>query len=317
MTLRADIDGEELRRNYSICASPHEGELRVAIKRIADGRFSTWAQSGLAVGDSIDLMTPNGAFTWQFRATEARTYLGIAGGSDITPVLSLLKTALIEEPRSHFTLFYGNRHSAAIMFLEELAALKNRFMDRLAVYHFLEDELDEEAPLFNGRLDTGKLAELIGRLIDPTAAAAAFICGPGPIKDAAEAALVDAGMPADAILIERFNADRPTAAQAATIEAKRSAASGRTILLTIDGRTRRLVFDASQTSILDAARAAGLPAPYACKAGVCATCRAKVTAGQVSMAVNYGLSAEEVADGYVLTCQAVPKTEEVALDFNA
>lgn len=317
VTLRAELDGEELRRNYSVCVSPHEGELRIAIKQIAGGRFSSWANRNLAAGHVIELMPPHGSFTWSFDPSAARAYLGIAGGSGITPVLSLLKTALIEEPNSRFTLLYGNRHSASIMFLEELAELKNRFMDRLAVYHFLEDEFDEEAPLFNGRLDRDKLAEVLGRLADPAELDAAFICGPGPMMDAAEAALIEAGMPADRVLIERFTVDRPTGAQAEAAEAERRAAEGRQMMLTLDGRTRRLTFDSTLGSILDNARAAGLPAPYACKAGVCATCRAKVVSGEVAMAVNYGLSAEEVASGYVLTCQAVPKTNEVALDYDA
>ena len=180
VTLRADIDGEELRRNYSVCVSPHDGELRVAIKRIEGGRFSCWANANLLAGHAIELMPPHGSFTWAFDEAAARAYLGIAGGSGITPVLSLLKTALVEEPRSRFTLLYGNRHTGAIMFLEELAALKNRFMGRLAVHHFLEDEFDEEAPLFNGRLDTAKLGEVLGTLVDPADLDAAFICGPGP-----------------------------------------------------------------------------------------------------------------------------------------
>ncbi|MFD1611853.1 2Fe-2S iron-sulfur cluster-binding protein [Sphingomonas tabacisoli] len=317
VTLRAEIDGEELRRNYSVCVSPHDGELRIAIKQITDGRFSSWANRMLASGHAIELMPPHGSFTWVFDPDAARSYLGIAGGSGITPVLSLLKTALIEEPNSRFTLLYGNRHSGSIMFLEELAGLKNRFMDRLAVYHFLEDEFDEEAPLFNGRLDRGKLAEVLGRLVDPRGLDAAFICGPGPMMDAAETALLEAGTSADRILIERFTVDRPTGAAAEAQEAERRAAAGRQLMLTLDGRTRRLTFDSEHGSILDNARAAGLPAPYACKAGVCATCRAKVVLGEVTMAANYGLSAEEVASGYVLTCQAVPKTNEVVLDYDA
>jgi ring-1,2-phenylacetyl-CoA epoxidase subunit PaaE len=190
-------------------------------------------------------------------------------------------------------------------------------MDRLAVYHFLEDEFDEEAPLFNGRLDREKLTQILGRLVDPVELDVAFICGPGPMMDAAEAALLLAGTSADRILVERFTVDRPTGAQAEAAEAERIAAEGRQLMLTLDGRTRRLTFDSSYGSILDNARAAGLPAPYACKAGVCATCRAKVVSGEVAMAANYGLSAEEVANGYVLTCQAVPKTNQVVLDYDA
>jgi ring-1,2-phenylacetyl-CoA epoxidase subunit PaaE len=317
VTLRATVDGEELRRNYSLCVSPHDGELRVAIKRIAGGRFSSWANEMLATGAEIELMPPHGSFTWRFDAGQRRSYLGIAGGSGITPVLSLLKTALIEEPGSRFTLLYGNRVSGGIMFLEELAALKNRYMDRLAVYHFLEDEEDAEAPLFNGRLDRERLGELLGTLVDPGSINAAFICGPGPMMDAAEAALVDAGLAPGAILLERFTADRPSGAEAIELDRQRSEASGRQLVIAMDGRSRRLAFDSKHGSILDNARAAGLAAPYACKAGVCATCRARLVKGEVVMAANYGLSAEELAKGYILTCQAVPKTEEVVLDYDA
>jgi ring-1,2-phenylacetyl-CoA epoxidase subunit PaaE len=317
VTLRATVDGEELRRNYSLCVSPHDGELRVAIKRIAGGRFSSWANERLTAGVAIDLMPPHGSFTWPFEAAACRSYLGIAGGSGITPVLSLLKTALVEEPESRFTLLYGNRQSGGIMFLEELAALKNRFMDRLAVYHFLEDELDAEAPLFNGRLDRERLGELFGTLVDPKAVDAAFICGPAPMMDAAEAALGAAGVAREAILLERFTADRPSGAAAIELDRQRSEAAGRRLVIGMDGRSRRIEFDSRHGSILDNARAAGLAAPYACKAGVCATCRARLVEGEVTMAANYGLTAEELAKGYILTCQAVPKTEEVVIDYDA
>lgn len=316
VTLRAMVDGEELRRNYSLCVSPHDGELRVAIKRIAGGRFSSWANERLVAGAAIDLMPPHGSFTWHFEPGQRRSYLGIAGGSGITPILSLLKTALIEEPGSRFTLLYGNRQSGGIMFLEELAALKNRHMDRLAVYHFLEDELDAEAPLFNGRLDSERLGELLGTLVDPAVIDAAFICGPAPMMDAAETALCDAGVAREAILLERFTADRPSGAAAVELDRQRSEASGRQLIIAMDGRTRRVEFDSRHGSILDNARAAGLAAPYACKAGVCATCRARLVAGEVSMAANYGLTADELAKGYILTCQAVPLTEEVTLDYD-
>ncbi|MEM8786495.1 MAG: FAD-binding oxidoreductase, partial [Pseudomonadota bacterium] len=212
ITLRAHVNGEELRRNYSACVAPHEGALRVAIKRVEGGRFSNWANDTLTKGDVVDVMPPQGRFTWSFNGAEAHRYLGIAGGSGITPVLSLAKTTLMAEPHSHFTLLYGNRHSGAIMFLDELADLKNRFMDRLSVYHFLEDEADEEAPLFNGRLDKDKLGSLIGGLIQPAQCDAVFICGPGPMMDAAEAVLVEAGLAKDRILIERFTAGRASAA---------------------------------------------------------------------------------------------------------
>ena len=316
LTLRTEIDGEDVRRNYSLCTAPFENELRVAIKQIAGGAFSTWANANLKPGDTIDVMPPHGSFTWAFDPSRRATYAGFAGGSGITPILSLMKTALASEPLSDFILLYGNRATNSIMFLEELAALKNRFMGRLQVYHFLEDE-EEDIELFNGRLDNAKIAAVLANLVDPAAIDAAFICGPGPMMDAVEAGLTEAGVPANRILIERFTVGQLSAAQAAAMRVVEQEAAGRRVKITLEGRRRTVAFDADQGSILENARANGIPAPYACKAGVCATCRAKLVSGKVTMKANYGLSAEEIADGYVLTCQAVPLTDEVELDYDA
>lgn len=316
LTLRTEIEGEDVRRNYSICVAPHENELRVAVKRIGGGVFSNWANEALRPGSTIEVMAPHGSFTWNFDSAAARNYVGFAGGSGITPVLSLLKTALSVERNSRFILLYGNRSSNTIMFLEELASLKNRYMGRLEIYHFLEEE-EEEVELFNGRLDQAKIAELLSSLVDSAAIDAAFICGPGPMMDAAEAALLSAGVAKDHILIERFTVGRMTAEQTARASALEQAAAGRMVQVTLEGRRRRLAFDPGKGSILENARAAGLPAPFACKAGVCATCRAKLVSGEVEMKANYGLSADDVAQGYVLTCQAVPMSDDVVLDYDA
>jgi ring-1,2-phenylacetyl-CoA epoxidase subunit PaaE len=316
LTLKADIAGEDVRRNYSLCVAPQEGELKVTVKRIAGGAFSNWANDNLKPGDTIEVMPPHGSFTWDFRPDAANHYVGFAGGSGITPVLSLLKTALVTEPRSRFTLLYGNRDSQSVIFLEELARLKNRFMDRLQVYHFLAEEA-EDIELFNGLLDRTKCDDILTQLVDPKAVDAFFICGPGPMMDAAEAAIEAHGVPRERIHVERFTAGRPSAALAAQMQALQSQAQGATMLVTLDGRKRRVPFDAAAGNILDSARLAGLPAPYACKAGVCATCRARVVSGQVEMAARYGLTDEEVASGYVLTCQSVPKGEGVELDYDA
>ncbi|MCA1654258.1 MAG: phenylacetate-CoA oxygenase/reductase subunit PaaK [Sphingomonadales bacterium] len=316
LTLRTEIGGEDVRRNYSLCVAPSENELRVAIKQIAGGAFSTWANASLKPGDCIDVMPPHGSFTWTFDPARSATYAGFAGGSGITPILSLLKTALTTEPSSDFVLLYGNRTSNSIMFLEEIASLKNRFMDRLQVYHFLEYE-EEDVELFNGRLDSDKIAEVLANLIDPAKIDAAFICGPGPMMDAVEAGLTEAGVPPDRILIERFTVGELSAAQVAAMRQVERSAAGRQVKITLEGRRRTVVFDADKGSILENARANGLPAPFACKAGVCATCRAKLVSGEVTMKANYGLSADEVAQGYVLTCQAVPLSDDVELDFDA
>lgn len=315
LTLRADIGGEEIRRNYSLCVAPESGELRVTVKRIGGGVFSNWVGDQLRPGDMIDVMTPHGSFTCDFDAEAERRYVGFAGGSGITPIISLIRTALAAEPKSRFTLFYGNRDAGSIIFLEALAALKDRYMGRFELYHFLSDE-EGDVDLFNGMLDRETCADAIEHLVDaPQHVSAWFICGPGPMMDAAEAALLDKGVAKDRVHIERFTAGRPSAALAAQMAALQEEAAGQTMSVTLDGRTRRVEFSAG--NILDSARDAGLPAPFACKAGVCATCRAKVTRGKVEMAARYGLTDEEIAAGYVLTCQSVPVGEGVAVDYDA
>jgi ring-1,2-phenylacetyl-CoA epoxidase subunit PaaE len=316
LTLRAEIGGEEVRRNYSLCVAPEEGTVKVTVKRIAGGLFSNWANDNLAPGSRIDVMPPHGSFTWDFVPGAANHYVGFAGGSGITPVISLLKTAMIEEPDSRFTLLYGNRDSQSVIFLEELARLKNLYLSRLEIHHFLAEE-SEDIELFNGMLDRAKCGEVLAHLVDPAGVTAFFICGPEPMMDAAEAALAEAGVAKEKIHLERFTAGRPSAALAAQIQALQQEAQGLTMMVTLDGRKRRIAFDAAAGNILDSARKAGLPAPYACKAGVCATCRARVVSGEVEMAARYGLTDDEVAAGYVLTCQSVPKGEGVEVDYDA
>ncbi len=315
LTLRRDLGGEEVRRNYSLCVAPSEGLLKVAVKQMTGGVFSTWANTELKAGDLIEVMAPHGSFCWTFEAKAKRNYVAFAGGSGITPVLSLLKTALETEPRSGFTLFYGNRVSSGIMFLEELAELKDRYIDRLQIFHFLEDE-EEEIDLFNGRLDRAKVDDILARLVRADDVDAFFICGPGPMMDAIEEALVARNVAKAKILIERFTTGPLSAAQAVAARALEEKAAGLKMSVTLNGRRSNVTFDPEKKSILDNVRAAGLPAPFACKGGVCATCRAKVTAGKVEMKVNYGLSDEELADGYVLTCQATPVTEGVVLTYD-
>src|SRR4028119_1139059 len=188
LTLKADIAGEDVRRNYSLCVAPQDGQLKVTVKRIAGGVFSNWANDNLRPGDAVEVMEPHGSFTWEFRADANNHYAGFAGGSGITPVMSLLRTALLSEPESRFTLFYGNRDSQSVIFLEELAALKNRFMDRLQIHHFLAEEA-EDIELFNGMLDRTKCDLILGTLVDPAEVVAFFICGPGPMVDASDHAV--------------------------------------------------------------------------------------------------------------------------------
>lgn len=316
LTLRTEMNGEDLRRNYSVCVAPHENEIRIAVKQTPGGRFSGWANSALQAGHTIDVLPPMGRFVVPATDSTEPYYVALAGGSGITPVLSILKTVLAENPRAHFTLLYGNRDSVSIMFLEELAGLKNRYLDRLEIYHFLENEA-EEIELFNGRLDRAKLDEVFSTLVDVKDADAFFICGPGPMMDAAESALLARAIAPERIFIERFTTGTISAEQLARDEALQQKAQGTQITVTLDGRRSKISFNAEKGNILESVQAAGLPAPYACKGGVCSTCRAKVLSGTVTMKKNYGLTDEEVAEGYVLTCQSVPTSDNVALSYDA
>jgi ring-1,2-phenylacetyl-CoA epoxidase subunit PaaE len=315
LTLRAMLGGEEVRRNYSLCTAPDDQDWMVTVKRIARGIFSNWVGDQLKPGDMLDVMPPHGSFTTDFDASKPRHLVGIAGGSGITPVMSLIKSTLKYEPGSRFTLLYGNRDSNSVIFLEALAALKDKHLGRLEIYHFLDAE-EQDIELFNGMLDRARCEEAIEHLVPDAAEVDGwFICGPGPMMDAAEGVLLDRNIPKERIHIERFTADRPPEAVAREIEQLQFQAEGVTVSVTLDGRTRKVPF--TQGNILDSARASGFPAPFACKAGVCATCRAKLTSGKVEMAARYGLTDEEVAAGYVLTCQSVPLGDGVAVDYDA
>jgi ring-1,2-phenylacetyl-CoA epoxidase subunit PaaE len=315
LTLRATLNGEEVRRNYSLCTAPDENDWLVTVKRIGGGLFSNWVGDQLKAGDVVDVMPPHGSFTTDFDPANKRHLVGIAGGSGITPVMSLIKSTLKYEPQSRFTLLYGNRDSSSVIFLEALAALKDKHLGRFEIYHFLDQE-EQDIDLFNGMLDRARCEEAIEHLVpDAPEVGGWFICGPGPMMDAAEGALLDRNIPKERIHIERFTADRPPEAVTREIAELQTKAEGVTVSVTLDGRTRKVPFTAG--NILDSARASGLPAPFACKAGVCATCRAKVTKGKVEMAARYGLTDEEVAAGYVLTCQSVPLGDGVAVDYDA
>jgi ring-1,2-phenylacetyl-CoA epoxidase subunit PaaE len=315
LTLKAEIGGEEVRRNYSLCTAPDDEDWMVTVKRIAGGVFSNWVGDQLKPGDVVDVMPPHGSFTTDFDPQASHRYVGFAGGSGITPVISLIRTALKAEPGSRFTLLYGNRDSSSVIFLDALADLKDRYMGRFELYHFLAEE-EGDVELFNGMLDKATCDNAIEHLVgDPGSVDAWFICGPGPMMDAAESALLERGVAKERIHIERFTADRPSAVLAEEMAKLEAKAVGATVSVTLDGRTRRVEF--TQSNILDSALAAGLRAPFACKAGVCATCRAKVVSGKVEMAARYGLTDEEVAAGYVLTCQSVPVGDGVAVDYDA
>ncbi|MBA3577276.1 MAG: 2Fe-2S iron-sulfur cluster binding domain-containing protein [Sphingomonas sp.] len=315
LTLKAEIGCEEVRRNYSLCTAPSEQDWKVTVKRIAGGVFSNWVGDELKAGDTLDVMPPHGSFTTEFEPSAKRHIVGIAGGSGITPVMSLLRTVLSQEPQSRFTLLYGNRDSASIIFLDALADLKDRHLGRFELYHFLAEEAGD-IDLFNGMLDRARCDEAVDHLIgSPGEIDGWFICGPGPMMDSAEGALLERGIARERIHIERFTADRPPESLVKEMAELQSKAAGIMMSVTLDGRTRRVEF--SESNILDSARVAGLPAPFACKAGVCATCRAKVISGKVEMAARYGLTDEEIEQGYVLTCQSVPDGDGVKVDYDA
>jgi ring-1,2-phenylacetyl-CoA epoxidase subunit PaaE len=314
VTVRAVIDGAEVRRNYSICAAPLDGELRIAVKALPGGVFSVYANERLRAGDVIEVMPAAGHFTAPFGPDRALRYAAFAAGSGITPILSIIRTVLQVEPRSRFTLVYGNRVSGQILFLDALAALKNRFMARFDVYHFLSAE-EEEIALFNGRLDRAKCEQVLEDLIDPATLDLCFICGPEGMMAAAERALWDRGVAPEAVRLERFVAGGTAGPSTASLAAI-SQAAGRSMGVVLEGRRSTVVFDAALGNILDSVRASGVAAPFACKGGVCATCRAKIVSGRATMGVNYGLTPDEVAQGYILTCQATPVTDDLVITYD-
>ncbi len=316
LTLRALIGGEDLRRSYSICSTPADGSPKVAIKRVEGGLFSNWANDNLSVGATLEVMPPAGAFTWAFDPAREAQYAMFASGSGITPILSLLASGLAAEPNSRFALFYGNRELASVLFLEEISQLKNRYMERLVVHHFLSRE-EDEFEVLNGRIDSAKVQEILTRFLPAASIDTAFVCGPDAMMEAVEHGLRQAGVDPASIRSERFTAGELSSERRAAVAKLEQQAAGKPIRVSINGKRRTIAYQPELESILENSRAAGLPAPFACKAGVCATCRAKVIKGKVEMIRHFGLSQEEIDRGYVLTCQAIPVSDDVEIDFDA
>ena len=313
LTLRTTLDGEDVRRSYSICSGPDDGELRVAVKRVDGGRFSAWAHDALATGHAIDVMPPEGRFTLPPGA-DGRTVLAVAAGSGITPVLSIVKAVLAREPNSRVVLLYGSRATAAILFREELEALKDRFMARFSVVHVLSRE-QQDIPVLNGRLDGAKVAALLPGLVPGGLPDVALLCGPGGMIEAVSAALVAAGMPPERVRSERFVAAGGPVPRARAKADIVPDAPFATAAIVSDGVRTEVAVRADET-VLAAALGAGLDLPYSCRAGMCSTCRARVTEGAVRMDLNYGLEPWETDAGYVLTCQARPTTPYVVVDYD-
>ena len=316
LTLKEIVAGGEQRRSYSICAGPADGELRVGVRKVPGGVFSTWINDSLKPGDTLQVMTPEGRFFVPLDASASRHYLAIAGGSGITPILSIMKAVLGAEPKSRFTLIYGNRKQRSTMFTEEIEDLKNRHLSRLTLHMVFSQEATE-LPLYNGRLDRGKIGEFLATLVDARGVDHAFVCGPHGVNDEAEAALLAAGIAAEHIHIERFGIPDESGPGKRPVQPPREgdAADARVTIIR-DGIAREIDFHAEQGNILDAAAAAGLEVPFSCKSGVCCTCRSKLLEGEVRMERNFALEKHEVAAGYVLTCQSHPLTERVVLSFD-
>ncbi|MEI2417328.1 1,2-phenylacetyl-CoA epoxidase subunit PaaE [Orrella sp. JC864] len=314
LTLKTQVGGQELRRSYSICSAPEDGELRVAIKRLDDGAFSTWANSELAPGQVLEVLPPSGNFTIDFDPGQSRHFVAFAVGSGITPVLSLVKAALAAEPRSRFTLCYGNRASSSVLFREEIEDLKNRYMQRLAVVYVMSREA-QDIDLFNGRLDGGKVAQLLERWLDPAGVDHAFVCGPPAMIEGVVQALQDKGLPRERIKFELFGAPRgPRPARSSEPAAGGDGQCQVTVIQ--DGHRRVFSVARRSQNVLEAALEQGIELPYSCKGGVCSTCRCKVTEGEVDMDANFALEDYEVARGFVLSCQSYAVSERLVLDFD-
>lgn len=315
LTVRSIINGEEVRRTYSLCSSPLDNEWRIAVKRVDGGLFSNLANDSLRAGDSIEVMEPIGRFYTDLDAANQKKYLAIAAGSGITPILSIIKTTLATEPKSHFTLVYGNRSRQDIIFLEELEGLKNRYLNRLQLLHILSRE-QVDSPILQGRIDENKLNELT-RVISFSEMNEAFLCGPESLIFSAKAFLEKSGLEGNQIHFELFTTPGQQTKSVNTAERTVQFAAASKVQIRLDGRSMEFeIPEGSEQTVLDAALAFGADLPYACKGGVCCTCKAKLVEGEVSMDVHWGLDEEEIKKGYILTCQSHPKTDRVLVDFD-
>jgi ring-1,2-phenylacetyl-CoA epoxidase subunit PaaE len=312
LTLRFNVKGEELRRSYSICSSPmDENELRVAIKKVKDGRVSTFINDTVKVGDVIDVMIPMGNFFTEMNASNRKNYVLFGGGSGITPMLSILKTVLKAEPQSTITLFYGNNDESSVIFKKQIDGLAASNADRFKVYHILNTAPAGHPANLQGLMTAEKDIELVKNFVDAAADNEYFICGPGPMMENVVTALKELKINETKVHIEYFTAP----VNADEIKPSGKTASGASATIIIDGDAHPVVLEENET-ILEAAIRIGLDAPYACQGGSCCTCRALLEEGKVEMAVNYALSASEVKQGFILTCQSRPTTGSVVVNYD-
>lgn len=317
VALRAELDGHERRRSYSICRPPERGSLSVAIKRDLGGVFSTWANSELKAGDTLDVMSPQGTFTSTLDALDGKHVVGIAAGSGITPLMALAHTVLSRSATSEFELVYTNRSTLDVMFLEELAELKDRYPSRLALHHVLSRE-QRTAPLLSGRIDAPKLEQMLDVLIRPETVDEWFLCGPFELVQLARDTLAGKGVPVEHVRYELFttDADRVEPRHGRPVEVQQGEQTV-AIEFTLDGQSTTVESPVSANeSILNAALRVRPDVPFACAGGVCGTCRARVVEGSVNMTENYALEPDELERGYVLTCQSHPKSDRVVVDYD-
>lgn len=315
ITLKTTLNGEELRRSYSICSAPSENELRVAIKKVPYGKFSIYANEQLKPGDVMEVLPPTGKFNTVLKAGNQKKYLAFAAGSGITPIISIIKTTLQTEPKSSFTLVFSNRDRASIIFFEELEGLKNKYLQRFNFINLLTRERTD-AELFFGRINTEKLQQL-NKLIDYKRQHEFFICGPEQLIFCVKDFLTTHGIDAAKIHFELFTTPGTKKEKPSLLDAQTAETITSMVQIKLDGRTVAFPMTANSGSILDSALQQGADLPFACKGGVCCTCKAKLLQGKVEMDVHWGLEQEEIENGFILTCQSHPLTDSVLIDFDA
>jgi ring-1,2-phenylacetyl-CoA epoxidase subunit PaaE len=315
LTIRTELAGDDVRRNYSICAPVSSGQLRVAVKRLPGGAFSEHALDVLQPGDVLDVMTPSGRFFTQLDPTNTKHYVCVAAGSGITPVLSIVATTLETEPHSQVTLVYANRTHKSVMFLEEVEDLKDSYPDRFQLIHVLSRE-PQEVELFSGRLDADRMSKLLDTILPPETVDEWFLCGPFDMVSDLRKLLISEGVAKKAVHAEVFHVESAGTVRRTPVQSA-GPAEGAEVTISLDGRTSSFRLASDGPVVLDAALAVRSDAPFACKGGVCGTCRAKVVEGSVEMDTNWALEPDEVERGYVLTCQSHPTSDKVVLDYDA
>ncbi len=315
LTLRAHIGNQDVRRSYSLCSSPLDHKWQVAIKKIDGGLFSTFVNDTLQAGDTLEVMPPDGRFYKECAPQTAKNYIAFAAGSGITPILSIIKTHLGTEPNSTFKLFYLNRNVKSIVFKEEIELLKNKYFNRFEIFHFLTKE-HRDMPLFNGRFTEEKLKAITSKIFDPKEIDECFICGPESMIFLIRDTLVDAGMPKENVHFELFSTGNSAAQKQQANKVLEKKVEGTEVTIIDGGKEFHFTMSEEFDNILDGALSAGADLPFACKGGVCSTCRCKVIEGEAEMKVNYALDESELARNFILSCQAVPMSKKLVVDFD-